>query len=80
MFKAFFDIVRPQCRVENFYATGKQKSAYSFDCFCEHLYTVVETMGSYDIFCLCQEAWTSPTAKETQRGIEKRELHKLQKQ
>ena len=55
---SYFQRVRPQCKVENFYTTGAQKKidAYSVDGFCGHCNTEFERIGCYYQNCPNQEA------------------------
>ena len=73
MVMPYFQPVRPQCKVENFYTTGTQNKfdAYSNEGFCGHSNTMFEALGCYDDFCPCQESRTPVTAEETQGSFEK---------
>ena len=77
---SFFQRFRPQCRLEKFYTTGKQKKAdaYSIDGFCGHCNNVFEAMRCY--YCSCQKARPSLSEEAIRRGFEKRELDQLRKQ
>ena len=82
MVLSYFQGVRPQCKTERFYTTGKQNKidAYSVDGFCGYCNSVFENMVYYYHYCPCQEAHPSLTEEEIQRGIKKRELDELRKQ
>ena len=73
----YFQLTRPDCKIENFYTTGRQKKNdhFSNDEFCSHCNTVVEAMACFYHFCPCQELHPSLTEKDIKRGSRKRELH-----
>ena len=52
MVMSYFQRVGPECKVESFHTTGKQKKIdeYSVDDFCGHRNTVFEAMGCYCFF------------------------------
>ena len=57
---SYFQRTRPDCKIESFYTTGRQKKIdrFSVDGFCSHCNTVFEAMGSFYHFCPCQELRT----------------------
>ena len=79
---SYFQRVRPQCKVESFYTTGKQKKldAYSIHGLCGHCSAVFEAMECYYQYCLRQEARSTLTEQVFWRDIRKRELDELRKQ
>ena len=72
---------RPECTIESYYTTGKQKKieCFSVDGFCAHCDTVFEAMGCYFHFCACQESRASLSEEEMQRGIRKKEHDELRR-
>ena len=81
MVLSYFQQVRPECRIENNVATGRQKKIHCFrvDGICNLCYTVFEAMGCYFLCCPCQEARPSLTDNEIMRGIKKREQDQMRK-
>ena len=81
MARSYFQRTRPECKIENFYATGRQKKldCVSVDGFCCHCNTVFEAMGYFYHFCICQEVRPSVTEEDIQRGIEEKELNELRR-
>ena len=77
----YFQSTRPDCKIENFFTTGRQKKidCFSVDGFCSHCNTVFEAMSCFYHFCPCQELRLSLTEEETQRGSKKRELNALRR-
>ena len=75
----YLQLQRPECTIESYYTTGKQKMihCFSMDRFCSHRDTVFKAMGCYFHFCPCQESRTSLSEEEMQRGIRKRGHDKL---
>ena len=78
---SYFQRTIPECEIESFFTTGRQKKidCFSVDGFFSHCNTVFEAMGCFYHFCPCQELRTSLTEKEIQRGSEKRELDALRR-
>ena len=78
---SYFQRTRPECKIESFIRTGRQKKidCFSFDGFCSHCNTVFEAMGCFYHFCLCQELRPSLTEEDIQRGSKKRELDALKR-
>ena len=76
---SYFPRTRPECEIESFFTTGRQKKieCFSVDGFFSHCNTVFEAMGSFYHFCPCQELRPSLTEEDFQRGSEKRELDAL---
>ena len=74
---SYFQRTRPDCKIESFYTTGRQKiDCFSADGFCSHCNTVFETMGCFYHLCPCQELRPSLTEEDIQRS-KKRELDAL---
>ena len=76
MVMSYFQRTRPDCKIESFYTTGRQKKndCFSVDGFCSHCNTVFEAMGCFYHLCPCQELRPSLTEEDIQRGSKKREL------
>ena len=53
---SYFQRTRPECEIEGFFTTGRQKKidCFSVDGFCSHCNTVFEAMGCCFYFCPCQ--------------------------
>ena len=79
--KSYFLQRRPECKIESFHTTGRQKKidCLSVDWFCSHCNTVFEAMGCFYHFCLCQELRPSLTEEDIQRGIKKTKLDELRR-
>ena len=79
MFMSFFQRTRPECEIERFFSTDRQKKidCFSVDGFCSHCNTVFEAMGCFTHFCPCQQLRPSLTEGVIQRGSKKRELDAL---
>ena len=79
---SYFQRIRQNCRIENFYTTGFQKKIDCFNTvgFCAHCNTVFEAMGCFYQYCPCQEARPALTEKDIQRGTKKRELDEMWRQ
>ena len=79
MIMFYFQRTRPECEIESFFTTGRQKknACFSVDGFCSHCNTLFEAMGCFYNFCLCQELRPSLTEEDIQRGSQKRELDAL---
>ena len=71
---SYFQRTRPECEIESFFITGRQKKidCFSVDGFCSHCNTVFEAMGCFYHFCLCQELRPSLNEEDIQRGSKKR--------
>ena len=78
---SYFPRTRPECKIESFFTTGRQKKidCFSVDGFCYPCNTVFETMGCFYHFCPCQELRLSLTEEKIQRGSKKRELDALRR-
>ena len=76
---SFFQRTTLDCKIESFYATGRQKknNRFSVDGFSSHCNTVFEAMGCFYRFCPCQELRPSLTEEVIKRGSRKRELDEL---
>ena len=81
MVMSYFQRSRPECEIESFFTTGRQKKVdcFSVDRFCSHCSTVFEAMGCFYHFCPCQELRPSLTEEDIQRGSKKRELDALRR-
>ena len=81
MAMSYFQRTRPDCKIESFYTTGRQKKVdrFSVDGFCSHCNTVFEAMGSLYHFCPCQELRPSLTEEDVKRGSRRRELDELRR-
>ena len=57
MVMSYFQRTRPECEIESFFTTSRQKKidCFSVDGFCSPCNTVFETMRCFSHFCLCQE-------------------------
>ena len=75
MVMSYFQRTRPDCKIESFYTTGRQKKndSFSVDGFCSHCNTVFEAMGCFYYFCPCQQLHPSVTEEDIKRGSRKRE-------
>ena len=82
MVMSYFQRTRPECEIESFFTTGRQKKidCFSVDGFCSNCNTVFEAMGYFHHFCPCQELRPSLTERDIQRGSKKRELDALRRQ
>ena len=78
---SYFQRTRPECEIESFFITGRQKKidCFGVDGFCSHCNTVFEAMGCFYQFCPCQELLLSLTEIDFQRGSKKRELDALRR-
>ena len=78
---SYFQSTRPDCKIESFFTTGRQKKidCFSVDGFCSHCNTVFEAMGCFYHFCPCQELRPSLTEEDIQRGSKKREPDALRR-
>ena len=79
MVRSYLQRTRPDCKIESFYSTGRQKKN---DCFCvdgsfSHCNTVFEAMTSFNPFFPCQELRPSLTEEDIKRGSSKREIDEL---
>ena len=81
MVMSYFQRTRPECEIESFYTTGRQKKndCISVDGFCSHCNTVFEAMGCFYHFCPVQELRPSLTEEDIHRGSKKRELDALRR-
>ena len=73
---SFYQETRPECKIESFFTSGKQKKidCFNVDGYCDHCETVFEAMGRYYLFCSCQETCPSLTDQDIERGNKKREM------
>ena len=81
MVMSYFQRTRPECEIESFFTTGKQKKidCFNVDGICSHCNTVFEAMGCFYHFCPCQEVRPSLIEEDIQRGSKKRELDALRR-
>ena len=78
---SYFQWTRPECEIESFFITGRQKKidCFSVDGFCSHCNNVFKAMGCFYHFCLCHKLHLSLTEEDIQRGSKKRELDALRR-
>ena len=78
---SFYQASRPECTLESFYTTGKQKKLIFFtvDGFCGHCRTIFEALGCYYHFYPCIETQPRLGKDEFETGIRKRASDKLRK-
>ena len=81
MVMSYFQPKRPDCKIESFYTTGRQKKidCFSVDGFCSHCKTLFVAMGCFYHFCPCQELHPSLSEENIKRGGRKRELDELRR-
>ena len=81
MVMSYFQRTRPECEIESFFTTGRQKNndCFSVDGFCSHCNTVFEAMSCFNHFWSYQELRPSLTEENIQRGSKKRELDALRR-
>ena len=78
---SYIQRTKPDCKIESFYTTGRQKNidCFSVDGFCSHCNTVFEAMGCFYHFCPCQDLHSSLTEEYIKRASRKRELDELRR-
>ena len=78
---SYFQRTRPECEIESFFTTGRQKKidCFSVDVFFSHCNTVFEAMGCFYHFCPCQELRPSLTEQGLRRRSKRRELDALRR-
>ena len=81
MVMSYFQRTRPDCKIESFYTTGREKKIdlFSVDEFCSHCNTDFEAMGGFYHFCPCQELRPSLTEEDIKRGSRRRDLDELRR-
>ena len=81
MVKSYFQRTRPDCKIESFYTTGRQKKVdfFSVDGFRSDRNTVFAAKGCFYHFCPCKEIRPSLTEEGFQRGSKKRELDEMRR-
>ena len=81
MVMSFFQQIKPECEIESFFTTGRQKKIdwFSVDGFCSHCNTVFDAMGCFYHFCARQELRPSLTEEYIHRGSKKTELDELRR-
>ena len=81
MVMSYLQPTRPECEIESFFTTGRQKKigCFSVDGFCSHCNTVFDALVCFYHFCLCQELCSSLTEEDIQRGSKKRDLDALRR-
>ena len=79
---SFYQESRPECKIESFFTSGKQKKidCFNVDGFCDHCKIVFEAMGCYYHFCSCQETCPSSTEQDIERGNKKREMDEMRRE
>ena len=79
MVMSCFQRTKPECKIERFHTTGKQKKndCFSVDGFCYHCNTVFGAMRRSYHFCPCQKVRAFITEEDIQRGIKNRGLDEL---
>ena len=79
MIMSHFQRTRPDCNIEIFYTTGRQKKndRFNVDGFCSHCNTVFEAMGCFCHYCPLQELRPSLTEEDIKRDSRKKELDNL---
>ena len=72
--ESYFQRTRPDCKIESFYTTGRQKKKdrFSVDGFRSHCKIVFEAMGCFYHFCPRQELRPSLTEENIKRGNRRR--------
>ena len=81
MVMSYCQRTRPECEIESFFTTGRQKKivCFSVDGFCSHCNTVFGATGCFYHFCPCQDLCLSLTEEDIQRGCKKTELDALRR-
>ena len=81
MVMIYYHCTRPDCKIESFYSTCRQKKLdrFSVDGVFSHCITVFEAMGCFYHFCPCLELRPSLTEEDIKRGFRKRELDELRR-
>ena len=81
MAMSYFQRTRPDCKIESFYNTGREKKidSFSVDRFCSHCNTVFEAMGCFYHFCPAQELSSSLTETDIQLGSKKGEFDAMRR-
>ena len=81
MVMSYFQLLRPECKIESNITTGTQKKidCFSADGFCSHCNTVFEAMGCYYLYCPCQETRPSLSDKEVERRCKRREMDEMRR-
>ena len=76
---SYFRRTRPDCKIESFLTTGREKKVDCFSVvgFFSHCNTVFEAMGCFYHFCPSQDLRPSLTEENIHRGSKKRELDAL---
>ena len=82
MVMSFYQESRPECKIESFFTSGKQKKidCFNVDGYCDHCKTVFEAMGCYYHFCSCQKTRPSLTEQDIERGNKKREMDDMRRE
>ena len=81
MVVSFFQRTRPECKIEGFFTTSRQKKigCFSVDGLCLHCLTVFEAIGCFYLFCPCQVVRAVLIEEDFQPGSKKRELDALRR-
>ena len=79
MFMSFYQETRPECKIESFFTSEKQKKidGFNVDGHCDHCKTGFEAVGCYFYFCSYQEAHPAITDQDIERGNKKREMDQM---
>ena len=78
---SYFQRTRPDCKIDSFYTTGRQKriDCFSVDGFCSPCNTVFEAMGCFYHLCPCQEVRPSLTEEDIKHAGRKRQLDEFRR-
>ena len=79
---SFYQETRPECKIESFFTSEKQKKidCFNVDGYCDHCRTVFEAMGCNYHFCSCYEARPSSIEQDIERGNKKREMDDMRQE
>ena len=82
MVMSFHQKTRPDCKIESFFISGKQKiiDCFNVDGYCDHCKTVFEARGCYYHFVSCQETRPSLTEQDIERGNKKIEMDDMRRE
>ena len=82
MVMSFYQEKRPECKIDSFFKSGKQKKidCFNVDGYCDHCKTMFGAMGCYYHFCSCQESRPSLTDQYIERGNKKREMDDMRRE
>ena len=82
MVMPFYQKTRPECRIESFFTSGKQKiiDCFNVDSYCDHSETVFKALVCYYHLCSCQEARPFLTEQDIEQGNKKREMDDMRRE